>query len=275
MMKSVLGALAVVSVGFMFSACDQAPPTGETKQAILNGYPITYPNDSVEWNAQVNVGVPGDEYLCSGVLLNSDWLLTAAHCFENGGGQIAYGAANVTVYAFSSADGSGHSASAVYIHPQYNNTVTPHFRDMALVKLTTPVVFTMHQFWNMPMTSNGAGSTASIVNCYGMGQTKSEVEGDGSAGLVLATGQMASQPLNTPTQTFTVWPGQYGQLLAPGDSGGPCLVGTGNSAELAGIAQSVITDYYGTYTGVVTALDLAWINSVYTKVFYFPVHLPL
>lgn len=97
--------------------------------SIVNGTPttiVTYP-----WLAVVHSG----GYRCGGSVINPNWVLTAAHCFESG-------QAASTVYVIvgrqsrNGSDGQQISAVRYISHPSYNESTFDG--DLALIELATP-----------------------------------------------------------------------------------------------------------------------------------------
>ncbi|KAK9978851.1 hypothetical protein ABG768_020589 [Culter alburnus] len=89
------------------------------------------------WPWQVRIHV--HKYLCGGTLINKDWVLSAAHCFNNVSDPY-------TVMFFGRLNQSGsnpheiiRTASRIIRHPNYNDQ--PHNNDIALVQLNSSVTF--------------------------------------------------------------------------------------------------------------------------------------
>ncbi|KAK9978854.1 hypothetical protein ABG768_020592 [Culter alburnus] len=89
------------------------------------------------WPWQVRIHV--HKYLCGGTLINKDWVLSAAHCFNNVSDPY-------TVMFFGRLNQSGsnpheiiRTASRIIRHPNYNDQ--PHNNDIALIQLNSSVTF--------------------------------------------------------------------------------------------------------------------------------------
>ena len=237
---------------------------------IVGGAPATHG----EWPWQVVVYPPG--YICGGVLIAPEWVVTAAHCVTTSGGSI-YTPAQMQVilgeYQRNANDGSEQPKGVTQIirHPNYNNSTLDF--DIALLKLAsaaTPSNFVstvpllrspaddalvasgaMTWVTGWGLTSNGSGATTS--------QILMEVE----------------LPIVSNTACGQVWNGITANMLCAGyteggkdscggDSGGPLVAGAPGNWKLAGLVSFGSTtcgapNLPGVYTRVSRFVD--WIES--------------
>ncbi|XP_077091500.1 chymotrypsinogen A-like [Siphateles boraxobius] len=106
------------------------------------------------WPWQVSIHTrPFGSHFCGGSLINKDWVLSAAHCFQD------YGASDIVMYfgrwrqSGSNPNETYRTASRVIMHPDYDN---PKFsNDIALVQLSSSVNFT---YYIKPVCLAAAGS---------------------------------------------------------------------------------------------------------------------
>ncbi|CAF4983371.1 unnamed protein product [Rotaria sp. Silwood1] len=88
------------------------------------------------WGWVVSIAI-NNTYLCSGSILSSSWVITAAHCVKD------FNASQITIYAGSNFSWYGSQTkivSYVTIHPEYNSTI--HTNDIALLLLSSPLIMT-------------------------------------------------------------------------------------------------------------------------------------
>tara|TARA_R110002049_G_scaffold185580_3_gene353826 strand:+ start:55492 stop:58680 length:3189 start_codon:yes stop_codon:yes gene_type:complete len=191
---------------------DTEPPI----ERIINGTPTTqFPS----------VGIVGESFggYCSGTLIASQYVLTAAHCAEGVGdtaGRVQFGP---TTY----------STSEVIIHPNYDesNFGTDIANDIAIYKLTSPVVgITPSEIYRQTPT---VGSTLTLVG-YGYGGT-----GDSGADGVFGTKRVGTTPIDAVSSTLVYWDfdNNTESNTAPGDSGGPAFIQSGGEYLVAGVTS--------------------------------------
>uniref|UniRef100_A0A3B3VQ55 Zgc:165423 n=1 Tax=Poecilia latipinna TaxID=48699 RepID=A0A3B3VQ55_9TELE len=87
------------------------------------------------WPWQARLNIQGG--LCGGSLINSQWVLSAAHCFGSTSGvTVSLGLQSLT----SSANVVTRNAGRIIVHPDYNSNTNDN--DVALVQLSAAVTFT-------------------------------------------------------------------------------------------------------------------------------------
>ncbi len=107
------------------------------QKRIINGTVVS--QSSSRWSWIVSIEHDG-EHECGGTLLNSEWVVTAAHCLLDDNEQvISIGRLSVSTGSYNLYGDSMRSSSVArtIIHPNYN-TIT-NDSDIALIQLTTPL----------------------------------------------------------------------------------------------------------------------------------------
>ncbi|MEZ8093384.1 serine protease [Photobacterium swingsii] len=105
---------------------------------IIGG--VTSQNDELPWQVYLNISFPNDgTYVCGGVLVAQDVVLTAAHCLQNGG--LIADAADIKVWGgissiFSATSRNALSVSSRIINTNYN--ASRFSNDIAVLKLRSP-----------------------------------------------------------------------------------------------------------------------------------------
>ncbi|XP_048065600.1 transmembrane protease serine 2-like [Megalobrama amblycephala] len=114
------------------SVCGRAP----LSDRIVGGENVT----AGSWPWQVSIHVIGFGHNCGGTLITKDWVLSAAHCFEN------IDVSKVVMYFGrlrqfgSNPNETSRTASRIISHPNYNSKTIDN--DIALVQLNSSVNFT-------------------------------------------------------------------------------------------------------------------------------------
>ncbi|MEU2955435.1 trypsin-like serine protease [Streptomyces xanthochromogenes] len=218
------------------------------------GTPVT--DTSYDYTAQVVVG--DHDRGCSGVLVDSEWLLTAASCFaDNPAVSLAVPAGRPKLRTTATVGrGSDLSSSAGAVR-EVVELVPRTDRDVVLARLNRPV--TNVAPIGLATTAPAAGEELKFA---GFGRTRTEW-----APLALHTG---TYTVDAPATTSATVTGKDGTAACMGDTGGPVVRGSGTSAQLVALnSQSfqggcLAIDPAETRTGGVAARvdDLgSWVNS--------------
>jgi|GEM_PF-5702250 len=214
----------------------------------------------------------------SGTLIRSDWVLTAAHVFGSGTGQIDLASATFSI------GGQPMTASYAVVNPNWNGDLGSGF-DIALVKLAAPVT----TIAPAPFASAPAQLTGQSVTFVGFGQG-----GTGESGTIAGTGGVKRAGTNrldidgsvlgmsssifmadfddgsAPFNTFgTATPTDFESILAPGDSGGGAFMISDGNMILVGVNSFVASfsgsanSSYGNLAGFVGIQPhVDWIQSI-------------
>ena len=219
---AVVAALACAA----FAGAAQAAPTGPAPFA--GGSPV--PAGSGGFVAGLRT--PGTtHFFCTGSLVSPNWVLTAAHCADNGAIEVVVGDTNLN----DSADAAEQRAvDRVVVNPRWGGDTGDKY-DVALLHLTSPSTLPTVEFGVSPALVKGAkrcvqqrlviapwNSPAYLLPCqigagtaFGWGRTPK-------------SGNQTSSTLNqAKTRIFDLGPRAFWRVKAgacPGDSGGPLMV---------------------------------------------------
>jgi secreted trypsin-like serine protease len=231
--------------------------TGGTSADISN-----YP-----WQVYLQAG----NYACGGSIIAGNWIITAAHCTEDGSGNpISASAMEVIVGANnprSGVDGKSYSVSRVIRHEKYDHQSLNN--DIALLQLASTINYTNAKPIRLVSKIDSAAGAAdpgvmSWVTGYGLIKPTPPT--------YPTSLQQVQLPVVSNSEASTVWSDiEPSDLMAGyksgnkdacnGDSGGPLVVPVDNEYKLAGLVSwgSSNCDTYGAYTRVSQYEN--WINS--------------
>ncbi|KAK3091405.1 hypothetical protein FSP39_019663 [Pinctada imbricata] len=257
-------------VGVVCKGCSQQEvKVKETR--VIGGHeavPGSWP-----WVASVQVKFPDDQWfhLCGATLIDTQWIITAAHCFDSSKKPSQYRIALGKHYVSAVEDKEQIvNISKIYIHPDYD--IEQHPNDIALVKLKTPIRIDNANVNTICMPDSAERSLSNRDYCYvaGWGKTK-----DKDASEVLIQTRI---PLMDNFRCRFMYKGLTNKMICggylfggtdscKGDSGGPLMCRRQGKWELGGViswgegcAQPMKP---GVYTR--TKPYLSWINSIMGK----------
>ena len=232
--------------------------------SIVGGTPAQ--SGAWPWQVRLSVTTQQGTFLCGGSLISDQWVLTAAHCVEDGDGS-TLSPASFKVRAGSLQIDSGGvvtSVSRVVKHPAYESATMDN--DIALLRLSSPLTQSKTIRPIAPLSASQEqqlAATNTLATVTGWGTTSSG--GDVSAVLMqaqvplISSSDCAAQSAYSGSQLSSnmICAGypQGGKDSCQGDSGGPLVVPNGQGSHvLAGIVSwgesCAAPDYPGVYTRV-------------------------
>ena len=226
------------------------------------------PDNRYPWMASIYFRVADNRFLpgCGGSLISDRWIVSAAHCFVNGGvpadpNNVAFllGATDLT-----SDDGIFNVVSRIVVHPEYNPNTQEN--DIALLELPQPVGF---EPITLPSVANPVPIDGELATAAGWGATS---EGGPQSNQLLevdlpivahnACLPFYQNSLNQPLMLCAGGVPFGGRDSCQGDSGGPLFVIRADQVVQAGIVSFGVgcarPGIPGIYTRMIAYTD--WIS---------------
>jgi hypothetical protein len=214
----------------LVAACTEPPPPDDEydslPQDVFATGTLTPDNTGI-------VHLVGGGKSCTGYLATNRWVITARHCVVN------LNASDLSVKMGSSSS----TATRIELFPSIET-------DVALVKLSSAMPmfgfsFGHHIRWVPDLATSLKGE---MFWCWGYGAHDETGVIDGV--LRFTAGQIVSEVSSA--KKLLMPPNQFGEQLAPGDSGGPCFRFNG---EYAGTISNKTVDSQGQPVDAVTPTD--------------------
>jgi hypothetical protein len=230
---------AALAVGSGCMAADEPPaePVAERVAPILGGRAAT----AGEFPTVVAVRV-GSGGLCTGTLVDAEWVVTAAHCLTplvvELPDQATVTAMTTVRFDSTSAFGGGMAIKAAQTipHPQFNPYALGD-NDIGLIKLATPVTRAVSTL-NRRAEAAPPGTAVTMV---GYGQSSTSNQNAVGVELVVdkTTADCASVTLPIPATNAKLlcFPQTDGKGKCHGDSGGPSFATIGGKQVLVGVTS--------------------------------------
>jgi Trypsin len=258
-MKVIRGVLSALTAALIVVSSSYALPSIR----IVDGNTVS----ESEYPHVARLTVDG-EMLCTGTLISSRFILTAAHCFFGDDNKRAVG--DTTIVA--RLNGTEYNTVKAYIHPDYKSRSSACVEgevDAAVLELASDVtVATPAPLLETPVP---VGSTVTLVG-YGNQGTGSAGQnnsipsvGSVNVGTTVVEGFGDNVGVQNTNSTYFYWTFNSGEAnTASGDSGGPAFYESGGTSYLAGLTcggggnAEFGTDSFDTRVDTI----VAWVQSI-------------
>ncbi|XP_047657096.1 CUB and peptidase domain-containing protein 2-like [Tachysurus fulvidraco] len=218
------------------------------------------------WPWQVSIQ-SGGSHFCGGSLINANWVLSAAHCFQSSstsGITIKLGMESLEL---TNSNQQQRSASSIIINQNYDSTTKDN--DIALVQLSSSVTFNNYIQPVCLAASSSSFPAGTEVWVTGWGTIASEVSLPSPQTLqevqvpIVSNSDCATKYSSITDNMLCAGLAQGGKDSCQGDSGGPLVVKRNGVWVQAGIVSfghgCALPNIPGVYTRVSQYQD--WINS--------------
>uniref|UniRef100_A0A3B5LV66 Peptidase S1 domain-containing protein n=1 Tax=Xiphophorus couchianus TaxID=32473 RepID=A0A3B5LV66_9TELE len=243
--------------------CGAAPLNTRSDTRIVGGQEAA----AGAWPWQAQLVIQGG--LCGGSLINSQWVLSAAHCFKSTRDMspvsFSTSTSGVTVYLglqslTSSANVVSRSAAQIIVHPDYNSNTNDN--DVALVQLFSAVTFTNYV---RPVCLAADGSVfPSGLDCWVTGWGTLSYASKLTLDVPIVSNSQCSASYSTLTNNMLcAGLTNGGKDSCQGDSGGPLVTKNGTVWVQAGVVSYGNGCAQPGYPGVYARISnyQTWINS--------------
>lgn len=228
--------------------------TAGPAHAIINGKEVTVAEQQQRGLVTLNSG-------CSGILLSRDWVITAGHCIP-----VDRPNPGVTAAAAWAPDAS-YPSDAIYQFANVSQTANPG-AEFALVHLLTPVAGIAPGYRMQLYSGSAASLVGATVAKYGRGLSTladnnpatGPATAPGGSGIYRAADLVVA---TADDYRLKYRPNSAGQIIMPGDSGGPGIVFSQGTSFLVGITSTGSWDCFNQMGATASQIDRNCRNSTY------------